>query len=531
MSAHAHSLRTTPQTAPLDVDGAARRVLDTLGRPLHERATVAALETDGVRDVDAGRIAPGCADVFELGRLVHVRCLELHEQRRVVAALRQPPPVSQPGWKRLAARYGRGLAYSLPMVVQGLALAALHVSLWGSRELTIDQQTAIGLALVVTLVLTGPAGQALTHRLYYYRYQADLRALRRSALRAVAYAALGGVTAGAIAAALLALAGRGSGAAWAFCAYVALQPTMWMANAALFAIRRSLVAAGAILAPTLAVAAGLGADLEPLAVHAAGLALADVLLVVALVVVLRRRTALAPPPRPRLPRAVLPLAVGGYAAWGLVYFALIFTDRLVAWLGGSPIAFHPAYEAALQIALVPLVLTLPGLEHVLVRFGELLESASRDRDPEDALVGRRRALRTMARQVTLVAVVYAALAASLWAVVGRRPDLVPLGAGHLVAGGHAHVALGIAMLAYGCFVVALGIGSAYQLLQRPWPLVAVGAVAVLADIAVGLTARLGAEPENAAFGLLAGGIVFMLGMALVWHVQRRRIDYLWFAAG
>jgi hypothetical protein len=33
------------------------------------------------------------------------------------------------------------------------------------------------------------------------------------------------------------------------------------------------------------------------------------------------------------------------------------------------------------------------------------------------------------------------------------------------------------------------------------------------------------------FGLLAGGIVFMLGIALVWRVQRRRLDHLWFAAG
>jgi hypothetical protein len=437
----------------------------------------------------------------------------------------------QPGWQRLARRYGRGLAYSLPMVVQGLALGLLHVSLWGSPELTIDQQTAIGLALVVTLVATGPAGQALTHRLYYYRYQDDLSALRRSALRAVGGAATGGIAAGVAAAGVLAATGRASGAAEAFCVYLALQPVMWMANAALFAIRRSLVAAGAILAPTLAVAAGLGAGLDPLGVHAAGLALADVLLVASLVLILRRTTALAPPARRPLPRAVLPLVIGGYAAWGLVYFALIFADRLVSWLGGSPVAFHPAYEAALQIALVPLVLSLPALEHVLVRFGELLEAASRDRDPDDEAAARRRALRTMALQVAAVTALYVGLAGTLWVLVSRRPDALPLGAGHVVSHGPAHVALGIAMVAYGCFVVALGIGSAYQLLQRPWPLVAVGLAAVVADVAVGLAARLGAAPEDAVFGLLAGGIVFMLGIALVWRLQRRRLDHLWFAAG
>ncbi len=512
-----------------DVDGAAERVLATLGRPLHERATVAALETDGIRDVDAGRIAPGCTDVFQLGRLVHARCLQLHDASPDPAASR-PARVGTPGWKKLARRYGRGLAYSLPMLVQGLALALLHVSLWGSRGLTIDEQTAIGLALVVSLIATGPASQALTHRLYYYRYQKDLRALRRATLRSLGLAAVSSAmlaTAVAIAAAAVGHAGPATAA---FCIYLALQPTMWIANAALYAVRRSTFAALAILLPTLVVAGGLRAGLSPLLVHAGGLFAADCVLVGVVVIVLRRRTRNASPARRALPLALLPLSVGGYAAWGLVYFALIFTDRLVAWLGGDPVAFHPAYEAALQIALVPLVLALPALEHVLVRFGELLEAASRRRDPDEAREERHRAARVMSRYVFGVAVIYAVIALGLWLTVARWPGWLPLGAGHLVEDGRAHDALGIALIAYGCFVVALGVGSAYQLLARPWPLVAVGVVAVACDLVVGIAARSGSAPENAAFGLLAGGVVFAVGMCAVWRHQRRRLDYLWFSA-
>jgi hypothetical protein len=516
-------------TTVVDVESAAHRVLETLGRPLHERATVAALETDGIRDVDAARIAPGCVDVFELGRLVHPRCLELHDAAPPAAA-RPPERLAQAGWKRLARRYRRGLAYSLPMLVQGLTLAGLHVSLWGSPHLTIAQQTAIGLALVVSLIATGPAGQALTRRLYYYRYQRDIRALQRTALRSLSMAILLGIGSSTALGIALALAGHWGPATAAFCMYMALQPAMWIANAVLYAIRRSVLAATAILLPTLAAAGGLRAGLPPLVVHGVGLALADGLLAVTVVTVLRRRSRLAAPARRALPRTVLPLAVGGYAAWGLVYFALIFADRLIAWLGDRPIAFYPAYEAALQIALVPLVLTLPALEHVLVRFGELLEAASKRRDPAAAAADRRRAARTMSRHVLAVGVIYAALAGGLWVAVGRWPGWLPLGAGQLVADGRPHAALGLALAGYGCFVIALGVGSAYQLLARPWPLVIAAAVAVAGDLAIGLLARVGAAPENAAYGLLTGGLMFMVGISLIWWRQRRRLDYLWFSA-
>jgi hypothetical protein len=179
---------------------------------------------------------------------------------------------------------------------------------------------------------------------------------------------------------------------------------------------------------------------------------------------------------------------------------------------------------------VPLVLTLPALEHVLVRFGELLEAASRRRDPAVATVERRRAAGTLSRYVLAVAAIYAALAGGLWVAVGRWPGWLPLGAGRLVAEGRPHDALGLALAGYGCFVIALGIGSAYQLLARPWPLVVAGAVAVAGDLGVGLLARVGAAPEKAAYGLLTGGALFMAGIALIWWRQRRRLDYLWFSA-
>jgi hypothetical protein len=513
---------------PTDVDTAAQRVLQAIGTPLHWRATVAALESEGIRDVDADTISPGCPDVFALGKRVHERCLELpFVDRRP----RRRKPKQRPGWQRIGRRYGRGIAYSLPMIAQGVVLILLHASIWGSAKLTAAEQTAIGFALVLTLVLFAPATHAMIRRLHYYRYQSDLRAMRRTAINWMAVGCLGGPLLAAVAALVVVASGGFDAASLAFCIFCALQPGMWVANAVLFAIRRSMLAAGALMAATIPLWWGLHMGLPPLAVHAAALALADALLLSAALVALHRRTRRAPAARRPLPRMLMPMAVGGYATWGLVYFLLIFTDRMVAWTSNGGLAFQPHYEAALQVALVPLVLVLPLLEHVLVRFGELLTEAARNTDADAARTAREQAVRVMRRLVVGAVGAYVLLAVATFFIVTHWGRDIPLGAGRMVARGHAHSALIVALAAYGCVIAGLGIASAYQLLQRPWPMVAVGAAAVIVDLVIGLVARRAGAPENASIGLLAGGAVFAGGMVVAWSRHRRRLDYLWFASG
>ncbi|MDX6377938.1 MAG: hypothetical protein QOE98_2241, partial [Gaiellaceae bacterium] len=363
-----------------------------------------------------------------------------------------------------------------------------------------------------------------------YHYQYDVRALERTAARWIACAAAFGIVLGGAAALVLVAAGQWSSAGAAFSVYLALQPTMWAANAGLFAIRRSVIASLAVLLPTIPVWYGLRLGVSPLPVHAAGLAAADVLLIVAALVCFRREARGGAPARRPLPRAAIPGAIGGYAAWGLVYFLLIFMDRLVAWTGDGRIAFQPGYEAALQVALVPLLLVLPALEYVLARFGQLLRIATRRVDVDAASMGRRNAIRTMTRLVAGCLGAYALLGVGVWLVVHRLGHLLPLHVSQLITEPDTDRAFVIALVAYGAFVVALGISSAYQLLARPWPMVAAGSIAVVADAVVGLVARAHAGPEMASLGLLTGGIVFMAGMAIAWRRHRRRVDYLWFAA-
>jgi hypothetical protein len=509
------------------VAAAARRVVDQLGVPLHVRATTAALEADGIRDADASGIARDCRDVFDLGRVVHEHCLATSRDTTRSDAATQTRDAD---WRRIVRHYWRALAYTLPMIAQGVALVILHVSVWGSAQLSRGEQTGIGLALVTSLIMIGPFTQAMTRRLYYYGYQADMRAVRRTTIRWVAAGATVGLIVAPLCALVIAAVAAWSPTATAFCVFLALQPSMWIANAVLFAIGRSTVAAAAVLLPTIPVWAALRAGLDPLAVHAAGLAAADLLLVAAAVVLVDRLARNYQPARRPLPPPLLVRSVGGYAVWGLVYFLLIFTDRLVAWTGDGHLSFVPAYEAALQIALVPLIVTLPLLEHALIRLGELLDDASHQPDPLATTAARRVAIRYHALLVAISVAAYSMIAAGFWTLVTVRPGLLPLHAGQLVASGAAHTALGLALVAYGLFIAALGVCSAYQLLARPWPLVIAGSLGVVVDLLVGVTARRTGPPEAASVGLLAGAAVFAFVITMLWRRQQTRIGYLWFAS-
>lgn len=532
---------SAPSTEPIrDLDAAARRVLAQLGAPLHVRATIAALESEGLRDVDAAALAPGCPSLFELGPLVHERCLALGEAAatltpapaRAADTADDPPARPLPGpLGRLARDYWLGIAYLLPLIAQGLCLLFLGVSLWGSAQLTRSQVTAIGAALVASLVLTGPFTHAMTHRLFHYWFQDDLAAVRRTAMRWTAGAMAAGAAAGLLAAGILAAAGRLDATGATFAIVLALQPGIWMANSALFVIRRAQIAAVGIALATIPVWMGLRAGLPPLAVHAAGLAGASLLLVAGAWVVLRCASRGAPPARRPLPRAVLPIAVAGYAVYGLVYFSLIFADRIVAWAGPHGLAWRPEYEAALQVALVPLLLTLPLLEHLLERLGQALRRGERAVAPGGAAAVHRAAEGVFLRLLGLALAAYAAMALVGWAAVARWGGLLPFGVGRLIGAGEGRAVLLTALVAYGFFVLALGIGAAFQLLGRPWPMAAAGALALVVDVAVGVGARLHGPPGAASLGLLAGGVAFALAMAGFWLATRRRLGYWWYAAG
>lgn len=515
------------------LESAARRVLAQIGVPLHERATVAAMESDGLRDSDAARIVPGARTLFDAGPAVHARCLDLGETAATLAPPRNADEDrAPPRWQRLVRNYWLGIAYMLPLVAQGICVVVLGVSLWGSAGLTRPQQTAIAVALVATLVVTGPLTHALTRRMFHYWFQWDLDAVRRTACRGMALGIAVGAVSGALAAGVAAATGRLGQAGLTLVAFLALQPGIWIANSALFVIRKAWWAGLAVLLPTIPVWAGLRLGLPALAVHVAGLAAANALLVGGAVVLLRRRARGWPAARRPLPRAVLPLAVAGHAAWGLVYFALIFSDRVVAWLEpGGTVAWRPSYEAALQLALVPLVLTLPLLEHVLVRLSEALREAERRSSPDDLPAALRAAERGFARSVLGAGAAYAAMATAVWVLVDRAGASLPLGVGRLVAGGGGRMALVAALVAYGLFVLALGVCAAFQLLGRPWPMVAAGAPAVAVDLAVGLAARAHGPPEAAALGLVAGGAVFAAIALAMWLRTRRRLDYWWYASG
>jgi FtsH-binding integral membrane protein len=201
----------------------------------------------------------------------------------------------------------------------------------------------------------------------------------------------------------------------------------------------------------------------------------------------------------------------------------------VAWAGPDGAAFRPAYEAALQLALVPLLLVQPALEIILVRLSRDLQDAQ-DAQPADLEAANRRVTRRFLRRVAAVTAAYCALAAGVWLVAAEWGPSLPLGLGELVQEPEGRLALWAALVGYGCLVAALGLCAAFQLLSRPGPMVVAGALAVAVNLTVGLVGRAVGPPGAAALGLLAGCAAFLLGMLVAWARARRRLDHLWCTA-
>jgi hypothetical protein len=138
--------------------------------------------------------------------------------------------------------------------------------------------------------------------------------------------------------------------------------------------------------------------------------------------------------------------------------------------------------------------------------------------------------RSFVRLVAAAGAAYAAIAAVVWIVAEVGADRLPFGVGDLMATTNGRLTLAAALVAYGCLAVAVGLCSAFQLFSRPWPMVAMGGIAVAVNLTVGLIARVAGPPEAASLGLLAGSVVFLVGMGVVWTRASRNLDHMWYAA-
>lgn len=506
-------------------------VVEQTTRPLDRWAVAATLESGGIRDVDA-RERYGKRDVFELADEVHRLCLEQD------APERDPGPASPARPAALARRYLRGAFFFVQLALQLGSLAFLGYGQWASLEFTGRQASVVGLALLASFLLTGPASQGIGYLGSFFA-EPGKHLLASRAVAGAVVAGLVSLLAGALLASIADLAfgwydARTLGMALV---YFALAGCTSLTSAVLYMQRQFL---GMVIATVCGIAT-VGVILHRTswgiyAAHWTGLAVSIAIESAWAAEVLRRRRAETAPElrlavRPPLP--VLGLLVLPYALYGLAYFGLLFSDRLAAWSAGArglPFTFRAPYEAGLDWALIGVSPALAFLEVTIYLFARRLDSISNRYGIGDAHAYNRAVLRFRNRQIGYVCLL---LVSGASASTGLLFLLAHTHATKVSSLFDHHITLWVYTVGLcGYALLVLGLFNCVFLfsLGRPWDVLRALIPGVVVAIVVSLVLSRVVVYWAAAGGLVAGTLVFATLAAAVTGRILRSTDYRYFAA-
>lgn len=339
-------------------------------RPQDALHAAALLESQGWTDVRAVRA--GYRDVFHMGEALHDAT-----QRQGLRREATPPPEIR-GF-RLVVRnfvsYLRGMTFALPMLLLSLAVVTLHYSLISYVHYSTSIATAIGIGTIASFLVTGGFSQAIAHEGLFYLSQGLYALGRHLCMRFVRWgivvAILGWVGAFLANTLLLLLPWP---LFWVASLFYVLLAGLWLVASLLYMLEREpailvILAVGVLvvwasltyLHLPMMTSQGLGLVAVDLITWGAGLFYFARLE--------RKEDRSIPLEFDRRWSAVVQVS-RPFFLYGLVYFAFLFTDRLLAW--SAPAAFHPyflwfqnSYELGLDWALWTFVFPM-GLIEVYV---------------------------------------------------------------------------------------------------------------------------------------------------------------------
>ena len=514
-------------------------VLGQTGMPVDRWAVAATLESRGLRDVDA-RERYGRSDIFDLADEVYVRCRR--DGKAATSASTTHPAVSiSARLVRFLRFYGQGAFFAIPMVVQIASITVLGFGLWADVDFTVAEATAVSIATLMSMVVTGGFVQSIGRLGLFYREQESHLLAERVLRRLIAVGAIVSAAVGLAGYLLNAITGWFPlGLSTVALVYYLLLSGFWLVLAVLYALQRRL----GIIASTTAGIALIGAlqVLTPIPVYAAqwlGLCGAIGVAYVWGHRLLRSAAAgvsgdlrLA-----RLPRtAILAHAVSAYFVYGILYYVFLFADRIIGWSADAEdqpflITFRTPYELGLDWALLALVLTIAMLEYTINEFSATIIPVQERFGAEQIEAHNAYFRRFYARQLGLLVAlsVFSGLLVYFGVIALQRLD----GLGNLDVFLDDPVTRSVfpwAVVGYSLLVWALMNGVFFFSLSQPSfalrPLVA----GVLVGIAVGLVASRTGPYWWSVVGLTAGSAVF--AALTTRHAVRvlRRLDYYYYSA-
>lgn len=522
----------------MTADDLGRRVIASIGIPKDHWEIAAQLEVLGLRDSDA-RTSYGVRDLFELARTIYAR---FHAGAYAFTVEGDDPVPRRIPLLRFLHRYVAGIAFAMPMALQAASMLIWGYGIWGAIDLELWQGSAIALGFIASYIVAGGFAQAIVRRGLFYIYQQEEGIARWTALRGVSIALR--VTLALIVPALLVNAIFRL-LPWPMvfvaAAYYAGLAMLWLSWALIYLIRKTwllLPITIAALAAVLVAAKVAGAP--PLVANAIGILAADLLSFATAYVLLgrmaKKRGPVEPVNPPRL--SVLIVSTSRYFLYGLLFNALLFADRIIAWttpVGREDFPPYPfwlnvRYELAMDLALIVMVVMSGVVEYATERFSEKLipqEKRTKYDDAASFTDAQLSAHRRRSFQLALSAIVALALAGFVVGALREVPDERLHEA--LVSDETMRV---FATAAIGYVFFMFGVRDLLLLLTLSRVEAAVQSVAwaLAADVVVGFVCSRAIGYWAAVFGLVAGAIVLMVMARRATKGVLAQLDYSYYAA-
>jgi hypothetical protein len=358
------------------------QVREKIGNPVSPQAVVAILESEGLRDVEA-REMYNSTSLFDLGETVYKKLKHQLLRERVE---KQKNGRFKPRERDLSNRlqdffryYGYGLMFTTPMFSQIIAVLFFNYSLWAWLKFNNAQATIVAVGTIAAFVVTGGfalvIGRELSHQIGLKNYSMAAKSARYlfnigtfSLLAFWVTAYLINILVPFYPSKMIALGGI----------YMLLIGIWLLSSSILYALQKHFAILLSVVVGTVIVIGIMHQTTWGIYLaHWVGLVVTNLGLLSYAFYHFQLKQSDGQQKSQSMPRLEMLFHSNyNYFIYGILYFFLLFLDRIVAWSTGQNgiyiIWFNTPYELGMDWGLISLVLVVGSIEYSINSYSKML---------------------------------------------------------------------------------------------------------------------------------------------------------------
>ena len=516
------------------------------GKPVNVYVVAANIESFGIREVDV-QTDYGFESILALARFVFktydsktLANLKNNSQRiaeaRTYERLAISDYITTRNTKRFIGDYFSGLVHLFPVALQIVAIILFGFSLWAFSEFNNLQSTAVVLGVIFGFVLSAGFVQVIGKQVSYYWYNEDYHMARYSTIKIIkrgAMTILGFFILSIVINSILPLYPV------MFIVitflYTILIGFLLLVLAPLYALKqRWMISLSIFLGTALALFLHWTTDLHPYIVHASGISLASLIVVVFIHIFFRYKLEKNPHVKKK-PKVMLSLYRNfNYFLYGFFVFLFVFLDRIIAWSSTLNrelpyiIYYEKDYEIGMDLAIVIFFLLGGVMEYSIHSYIRHMDFYQLQVKYSDFKEFNKKMLNMYFKHLRLFAISAFGIFILLYLIV-TKPWGYSSGFEEQLSALSIRVCV-IGSLGYLFFTLGmLNVLYQYTLGQHRRPLLAI-IIAFLVNFVVGVLMSRWISYEYSVLGMLAGSIVFMLLTTRETFHFFKKLDYYYYAS-